>query len=305
MRPALCFPERRMIVKKIISMLLGLLLLLSLSSAAFAEPSQSRVVIGADLSAQQVASVYKTFGLQRGQVVELKVNNAEERRLLSGFVDNSLIGTRSVSCVYVQLLPPGSGISVVTSNITWCTGQMYVSALSTAGITDARIVVTAPVPVSGTAALTGVYKAYENMTGTALADASKLLGMQELTVTGSLADAFGSVDSLAIVNDLKLMLDKTKDMSDDELRQTITEIAGRYGVNLNETQMNQLVSLCRSLENLDPSQLRERVQKVQDTFRRASEAKDKVVGFAENLKSFMESLSGFFDSLRSFFDRFS
>lgn len=292
-------------MKKLISILLSLLAVMSLSSAAFAEPNQSRVVIGADLSAQQVSTVYKTFGLQRGQVTELMVTNAEERRLLSGFVDNSLIGTRSVSCVYVQLLPAGSGMSVVTSNITWCTGQMYVSALSTAGITDARIVVTAPVPVSGTAALTGVYKAYENMTGTTLADASKLLGMQELAVTGSLADAFGSVDSISIVNDLKLMLDRTKNMSDAELRNTIIEIAGRYGVTLNETQTGQLISLCRSLENLDPDQLRERVGQVQETLQRAAEAKDKVVGFAENLKSFLESLSGFFDSLRDFFERFS
>ncbi len=42
---------------------------------------------------------------------------------------------------------------------------MYISALATAGITDARIIVASPFEVSGTAALTGVYKAYEDMTG--------------------------------------------------------------------------------------------------------------------------------------------
>ena len=56
-------------------------------------------------------------------------------------------------------------MDVTTSNITWCTPEMYISALATAGITDAKVVVAAPFEVSGTAALTGVYKAYEDMTG--------------------------------------------------------------------------------------------------------------------------------------------
>lgn len=56
-------------------------------------------------------------------------------------------------------------MTVNTSHITYCTSQMYISALATAGITDAKITVTAPFDVSGTAALTGVYKAYEDITG--------------------------------------------------------------------------------------------------------------------------------------------
>ncbi len=163
-------------MKKVLCLMLCLLMIVSLCSQAFAEVLQSRVVIGADLTASQIAAVYSSFGLQRGQVTELKVTNAEERRYLEGLVDRSIIGTRSISCVYVQIMPPGSGISVVTNNITWCTARMYVSALSTAGVTDARIMVTAPVKVSGTAALTGVYKAYEDITGRRLADSAKLVG---------------------------------------------------------------------------------------------------------------------------------
>ena len=234
-------------MKKIFSLLLALLLVAGMAVPAYADVNQSRAVIGADLSDEQVEAVYGMFGIRRGDAIELKMTNAEERTYLEGYVDNSLIGTRSISCVYVELLPEGSGMSVTTSNINWCTGEMYISALATAGITDANIVVAAPFEVSGTAALSGVYKAYEDMTGKKLDDLAKLVSTQELTVTGELAAQIGAMDSTAIVNELKLMLDVTQTMSDDEIRAEIREIASRYNVNLTNTQVEQLLSLCRSL----------------------------------------------------------
>lgn len=292
-------------MKKLCSVFLILLLLLSMPLAAHAESTQSRAVIGADLEAQQVQDVYNMFGVRRGDVIELTMTNAEERQYLEGYVDDSLIGTRSISCVYVELLPAGSGMSVTTSNITWCTGEMYISALATAGITDAKVIVAAPFEVSGTAALSGVYKAYEDMTGMKLDDLAKAVSTQELTITGDLAKEIGSMDSMSIVNELKLMLDETQKMSDQEIRQAIVEIAGRYNVNLTDTQINQLISLCRSLEGLDPDQLKQRVEEVQGTLQKVSEAKTKVVGFAQTVKKVVDSVTGFFNRISDLLDRFT
>ena len=291
-------------MKRFFSIILCFALMLSLSAPAFAI-NQSRTVIGADLDPNQVAMVYANFGLRRGDVIELTMTNAEERRYLEGFVDESVIGTRSISCVYVELLPEGSGMSVTTSNVTWCTGDMYISALATAGITDARILVAAPFAVSGTAALSGVYKAYEDMTGTSLDDMAKLVSTQELTVTGDLAQQIGSMDSTSIVSELKLMLNETRNMSDEEIRSIIIDIAGRYNVSLTDTQINQLISLCRSLEGLNPDQLKQRVEEVQGTLQKMSEAKTKVQDFAQNVKQFMESASSFIDKLSELLSRFT
>ncbi len=292
-------------MKRTVSFLLMLALLLSLSLSARAEEIQSRAVIGADLDQGQIEAVYNMFGVRRGSVIELPITNAEERASLAGYVDESLIGTRSISCVYVELLPPGSGMSVTTSNITWCTGEMYISALATAGITDARIIVAAPFEVSGTAALTGIYKAYEDMTGMKLDDLAKLVSTQELTITGDLAKEIGSMDSTSIVNDLKLMLDQTEKMTDEEIRDVIIQIPGRYNVSLTETQIRQLIDLCRSLEGLNPDQLRQRVEEIQGTLQKVSEAKTKVVGFVETVKKLVDSVSGFFNRIRDLLDRFS
>lgn len=290
-------------MKKILSVLLAVLCLTALATPAYAELNQSRAVIGADLNDEQIAAVYQAFGVSRGSVIELKVTNQEERQYLEGYVDSAIIGTRSISSVYVELLPEGSGMDVTTSNITWCTPEMYISALATAGVTDAKVVVAAPFEVSGTAALTGIYKAYEDMTGKKLDDLAKLVSTQELTITGELAEEIGSMDSTAIVNDLKLMLDETAKMSDEEIRQQIIQIAATYNVKLTDKQIQQLIDLCRSLEGLDANALRSRVEEVQNTLKKVSEAKTKVVGFVDTVKKVVTSIKEFFDKLSAIFGK--
>ncbi len=291
-------------MKKLITVLLIIVMAVGMTVPAYAENIQSRAVIGADLTEDQITAVYNAFGIRRGDAIELRVTNGEERQWLQGYVDESLIGTRSISCVYVELLPEGSGMDVTTSNITWCTGEMYISALATAGITDARIIVAAPFEVSGTAALTGVYKAYEDMTGKKLDDLAKLVSTQELTITGELANEIGGMDSTSIVNDLKLMLDETQKMTDDEIRAEIVEIAGRYNVSLTNTQIQQLIDLCRSLEGLDADSLKARVEEVQGTLQKVSDAKTKVVGFVETVKKVVTSVSSFFDKIKDIIAKF-
>lgn len=284
--------------KRLICVILAVLMLSSLSVTAFAEEGgQSRAVIGANLDDNQIAAVYQLFNVRRGEVTELTVTNAEERQYLEGYVDESIIGTRSISCVYVELLAEGAGMDVTTSNITWCTPEMYISALATAGITDAKIVVAAPFEVSGTAALTGVYKAYEDITGKKLDDLAKAVSTQELTITGELANEIGDMDSTSIVNDLKLMLDETAQMTDEEIKEQIVQIAARYNVSLTDNQINQLIQLCRSLEGLDADALKSRVEEVQNTLKKVSDAKTQVVGFVEQVKKVVTSIKSFFEKI--------
>ena len=289
-------------MKRVLALILALLLLLPFGPAARAEEAQeSRVVLGADLTNEQIDTVYRAFGVSRGSVTELQVTNAEERRYLEGYVEEAVIGTLSISSVYVQLLAEGDGMHVSTSNISWCTGEMYRSALATAGIKDARIVVAAPFAVSGTAALTGIYKAYEDMTGQELSDQAKDAGTQELTVTGQLAEEIGGADTASIVSELKGMLSETAQMSDEELEKTIGQIAEQYRVSLSQKQVQQLVGLCRALEGLDPSALQKRVEDVQNTLQKVSEAKDQVLSFADKMQRLYQAVAGFFSNLRDIF----
>lgn len=284
-------------MKKIISIILAVLMLGSIACLADSE-SDSRVVIGADLGESDINTVYKYFDIDRGEVKELTVTNADERQYLEGVVDESLIGSRAISCVYIEDLEEGEGLQVSVDNISWCTPDMYMNAMVTAGITDADVKIAAPFEVSGTAALTGIYKAYEDITGKTLNEVAKEVGTQELTVTAELADQIGSADSTAIVNELKLILDETSKMSDEELRQQILAIAEEYGVNLTDEQISKLISLCRSLEKLDVSQLKEKVEKAQQYLMDMAHAKEGVRQFVSDLG---DSVSKVVDAVINFF----
>lgn len=285
-------------MKRTLALILALCLLAPLCTAA-ADGGTARAVIGADLNEEQTAGVYAAFGVERGSVTELTVTNADEREYLDGLVDSGVLGTHAISCAYVELLPEGSGLEVTAENVNWCTPEMYVSALATAGITDARVKVAAPFAVSGTAALTGVYLAYEDITGEELSEEAKRVSSQELTVTASLSDSIGSLGSVEIINELKLLLDETRDMTDEELRAEIARIAAEAGVELNDSQVGQLVTLCRALEKLDPDALREKVQSVQETLQSLGAALEKAGGFFQRV---MEAVSSVIDFFRGLFN---
>lgn len=284
-------------MKKILSILLACCLLAGAVPALAVDAGEARAVIGANLTEEQISAVYSNFGVKRGDVTELRVTNADEREYLEGYVEDSVIGTNSISCVYIEVLEAGEGLDVTTSNINWCTSQMYVSALATAGITDAKIIVAAPFEVSGTAALTGVYMAYEDITGETLDETAKLVSTQELTLTAELAEKIGSYDSVEIVNELKLLLGETKNMTDEQLRREIESIASDLGVSLTDTQISQLISLCRSLEKLNPEQLKEKVESVQNTIAKLGQAKETVSNFFEGVKNVWNSIVDFFKGL--------
>lgn len=285
-------------MKKLISFILTAAMLFGMTTAFAIDEGEARTVIGADITQTQKASVYKTFGISEGDVKELTVTNAEERQYLDGVVDASVIGTHSISCVYIKVLAAGKGLDVSTSNISWCTKDMYRNALTTAGIDDAQVIVTSPIQgISGTAALTGIYKAYEDITGTKLDTTAKLAGTQELVTTAELADEIGSTDAVTIVNELKEILGETKTMSDDELRAEIQRLADENNIEIKDSEIDQLMSLTRQLEKLDTNQLKQKVEEFQSTARKLAGAKDKVSKFAASFGDFLQSVGSFFSGL--------
>lgn len=266
-------------------------------SALAANEGEARAVIGANLSEDQINTVYTQFGIQRGSVGELTVTNAEERDYLEGLVDESVIGTRSISCVYIKILEEGKGLSVSASNITWCTEDMYRSALMTAGIYDAEVKVGAPFGVSGTAALTGIYKAYEDITGTELVEEAKEAAADELVTTAELADEIPEEDAVAIVNELKLILDEIQNMSDEELREQIDQIAAQYGYTLDDALVEKLIRLCRSLQGLTIADLQEKVEQFKDTIETVSQYADQALGFGQKLVQFIQNILDAFKNI--------
>lgn len=285
-------------MKRIIAVIMTIVCLCSMSGAFAYEAEEARAVIGANLDQAQVAGVYADFGIERGSVKEIIVTNADEREYLEGLVDEKKIGSVALSCVYIKLLEEGSGLSIEANNINWCTEQMYINALTTAGITDAKVIVSAPFAVSGTAALTGVYKAYEDITGKSLSDLAKLVGVEELVVTGQLAEYIGSEEAAALINELKNILDITESMSDSDVKKEIKKLADQYNVQVTDSQVDQLLGLCRQMEKLDVAELKEKLLSITQTVEKAVSAKQAVT---DTISTVTEKVTSFFGNVASFF----
>src|SRR5699024_9612239 len=108
------------------------------------------------------------------------VTNQEEHKYLGEYISKAQIGTKALSSSKIVIGEKDSGLKVTTHNITWVTDNMYENAMSTAGVQDAEVYVTAPFPVSGTAALTGILKAYETTMDIKIPEEQKQVANEEM-----------------------------------------------------------------------------------------------------------------------------
>ena len=288
-------------MKKTISIILAILMLVSVCGTAFAmEEGERRVVLGADLTDKQRAEALEFFGEDGEGAILLTVTNKDERQYFEGRLPDKRLGHVALSSICIVAGAPGTGLEIETHNINYCTAEMYENALISAGITDARIKIWAPRPISGTAALTGIYKAYEDMTGRMLDDAAKDLGIEELIATGELAEYVGSEEALGIIRDLKKILDETRTMSDDEVMQRIDEIAEEYGAELTPEQAKQIFTLARMFEGLSAEEIQQRLVNMANAAQKANKFVETVESVFRSIGEFIETIGQFF---RDVFDK--
>ena len=271
---------------------LTLTAILTLSSLGLVFADGARVVtLGANLTQDQRNTMLKYFGVNKDEVVLLEVNNQEERKYLQGVASEAQLGKKTFSCAYVEPTKSGSGINVKTANITWVTPAMVATTLSTAGLTDADVVIAANFPVSGTGALTGIMKAFEDATGKPLEEDKKELASEELITTGDLGDDIGQDKATGIVNDVKTEIIKNNTKDTVQIAETINNVVNNYNVTLSDEQFAKLESLMEKISKQD--------YKYSD-MKNALESVSDVV--SENLAAMGESVnSGFFDGIKDFF----
>jgi uncharacterized protein YpuA (DUF1002 family) len=271
---------------------LSLTAVLSLSSLGLVFADGTRVVtLGSNLTQAQKDTMLKYFGVNKDEVVILEVNNQEERKYLQGVASEAQLGKKTYSCAYVEPTKSGSGINVKTANITWATPAMVATTLSTAGLTDADVVIAANFPVSGTGALTGIMKAFEDATGKPLEEDKKELASEELITTGDLGDDIGQDKATGIVNDVKTEIIKNNTKDTVQIAETINNVVNNYNVTLTDEQMAKLEGLMEKIskQDYDYSEMKNALESVSDVVN-------------ENLSAIGENVNtGFFDGIKNFF----
>lgn len=279
--------------RKYTAFLLALTMVLGMSFTAFADvvEGDSIISLGQDLTEDQKQQMLSNFNVNDGDQV-IYVTNQDEHNYLGNYIPAGKIGSKAISSAMITYTKKGSGIDVdVSKNINYVTGDMYRNALQTAGVEDAKIKVDSPVSVTGTAALTGIMKAYETSTGEEIPEEVKQAANEELVVTSELGESIGSEKATELINDIKLKVAEEKPQSREEVKQIVINIVNQYNINLTDQQIESITNFFDNLRNINI-----------DWDELANKAKD----FAGKAKDYLSSDEGqnAIKETQGFFNRF-
>ena len=236
---------------KTIGALLAATLMVNSMPFVFADSSKV-VTMAADLTPQQQEAILKYFGVNNKNEVEIvDVNNQDERHYLEGVASEAQIGRKTYSCCYIEPTESGKGVNVRTANLTYVTASMISSTLITAGVKDANVLAAAPFKVSGTGALTGCFKAFEQATGEKLDEDKKELATEEIVTTGKLGDQYSPEVAAGMVNDMKADVIKNGTSDKTQIAETINNISNNYNIKLTDDNKQELEALLAKIAEQD------------------------------------------------------
>ncbi|MDO5145598.1 MAG: DUF1002 domain-containing protein [Eubacteriales bacterium] len=253
--------------------------------------------LGADLNQKEKEEVLRLLDVREDSLDDymvVEITNEDEHTYLDNYLSASVIGSRALSSVFIEKTKKGSGIDVTTKNITYCTEGMYENALTTAGISDADVVVAGPFNITGTAALVGAMRAYEEMTGEPISEESKDAATNELVVTSELASSIGDSDKaeqlLALIKEEVLSSDVKTEKG---IEGVISDCEEKIQIELTEEQRQQIAELMDKISNLDLN-----VEKIKeqaaDIYEELSKLNVNTEGIFAAIKAFLAKILSFF-----------
>lgn len=285
-------------MKPIIALTIGSVVATSMIPKVNAEAivDDTIVTLGETLSAEQRDWVLERVEAPAG-IEPIITTVADEEQYLGDAVPQAQRGGGMYSSARIKLTD-GTGLDIKTENVTWVTEEMYANALVTAGVTDADIYITSPIRVTGTSALTGIMKAYDQTadeTGIQLTEERKDLAQEELAVTSEIGKTVGQEDVAGLMNEIKAEIANQAPETNIEIRDIVIQVLNQNNVQLSDTQLNQLTTLFENMQqaNLDWTAISDGLKGAGQDVQAFLETEE-VKGFFARL---FESLSNFFKSL--------
>lgn len=291
--------------KRLLSLMLAMVLLVTSGITVFAAEDDTPILaLGANLTEEQKATVLSLLDVNPAELDNYKViyvTNEQEHQYLDQYLSAGVIGTKALSSVLIRPREEGAGLNVTTYNISYCTIDMYRNALITAGLKDADVYVAGPVNLSGTAALIGAVKGYEEMTGEIVGEEALETAVNEIVVTGDLGDALGDSETASdMVAYIKQQIAEEHVESDEDIERIIRNAMEEFDIALTDAQVAELVKLMSKISKLDLD--------VDALAQQAEELYEKLKGMGLDLDKIDTEKVGnfftrFFDSIMNFFNK--
>lgn len=280
-------------MRKITIAILALIIVGMLVPAGFSADSNVVITYGETTYANSdYKSVVDAFfagqsGLDVNNVETQIISASDVNAISSGITGKSYTSSQILSSALVDLNDNDNlQVSVDKSKITTITGDMYISALKSAGITSGHVYVTSPVSATGESALAGIMNSYEQVTDVEIPDAVKEAANDEIYTEAEIVDNSG-VDA----NELSDLVNQVKEeVASDNItdHDTIVNIINNY------VQNNNI-----NITNVDIENLADTIEQVQNVQGDVNYYKDQVSDFLNDGSADGFSIDGFISWVKS------
>ena len=183
-----------------------------------------------------------------------KIISASEVNKISSSITGKTYGSNQIfSSALVDLNDNAKlQVSVDKSKITTITGDMYLSALKSAGITSGHVYVTSPVTATGESALAGIMNSYEVATSVEIPDTVKEAANNEIYTQAEVVENSNvtSEEVSKLVDDVKETV-KEENITD---HQTIVNVINNYtivnNINITNSDVENLATAIEQVQNV-------------------------------------------------------
>lgn len=292
------------VIKQIVMLMMILGLVIGTGQSAFAVQEgsmvgQTIVVYGDTLTADQKEQTRRLLEVTNpDEVKEYTVDGQDISRYIGGDPNSRMFSSAKITA---QEEGEGLTINIVTpDNITEVTNEMYANALLTAGVEDAVVDVASPVQVTGTSALSGIYKVYDEE-GVELDKERMELADEELDIATELSDKEGMDENKVseLLTEIKQEIAEQDPATKEDVERIVKEQLDKLEISLSDEDRQLLINLFEKMRDLDidfdkvKNQLNDIADKVQDKFGDILEDE----GFWQKVEDFFMKVINFFKNL--------
>ena len=246
-------------MRKITILLLALILGGMLIPTGFAIDSNVVITYGeTTYSNSNYKSFVDNFFINQANVdinnVGIKTISADQvNQISSGITGKYYTSGQILSSALVDLNDNQNlKVSFDKSKITTITGDMYLSALKSAGITKGHVYVTSPVQATGESALAGIMNSYEEVTDVQIPDSVKEAANDEIYTQAEIVNNSGvNADDLSnLVNQVKDEVAGDNITNHNEIVNIITNKVENNNINITNVDIENLANSIEQVQNV-------------------------------------------------------
>ena len=186
--------------------------------------------------------------------VDSKVITASEvNKISSSITGKSYSSSQIFSSALVDLNDNDNlEVSVDKSKITTITGDMYLSALKSAGITAGHVYVTSPITATGESALAGIMNSYEVVTNVEIPEPVKEAANNEIYTQAEIVkNSDVNPENLSkLVDDVKEEVQENNVTDHQTIVNIINNLTVVYNVNITNVDVENLADSIEQIQNV-------------------------------------------------------